>query len=175
MASYLVVRTLGADAAHRLDSVNAAAEYASDPRLEKVSGGAMTASDTIPPPTAPALAPTPTSASPTPASPPPTPQHKHTQPLSLSFSLPPSPQFDMASALDMTQLRRTPHSETCFSTSSDANFALAGEGIFSPPGSRSASPPMTRSSRAAGCGGGGGGGGGNVTEGEDGAVMRRRL
>ncbi|KAF8482211.1 hypothetical protein JB92DRAFT_1687619 [Gautieria morchelliformis] len=57
-----------------------------------------------------------------------------------------SPRFD-ASAMRGTQ------PETYFATSCDANFALAGEGIFSPPGSRSASPPTMRNPRVACFGG----------------------
>ena len=130
VASYLIVRTLGADSAHRLDAVTTTtAEYAPDPGFDShcMSG----------PPAATQ------------------PQNSPAVPVVVS------PDFDESSTTKQT------HSETtCFATSLDANFALAGEGIFSPPGSRSGSPPMTRSSRVTDIGG--------IPESEENVGLRKR-
>ncbi|KAF8585965.1 hypothetical protein K439DRAFT_1632225 [Ramaria rubella] len=121
VASYMIVRTLGADTTYRLDKPKAVPYQPSE----------------------------------SPPSPHPTLRHdSHKSPdvMVSSESEPDEPAGDI-------------QSETCFSTSSDANFALAGEGIFSPPASRSASPPIIRYPRIASlC---------NV-EGEDTSIIRKR-
>ena len=136
VASYLVVRTLGTDSAHRLDAhdVDAARDDAADPKRRD------TASEEQPPP-------------PLPHSQSPRKDHHHhhhgngndDSDNGFTIVIPPRPD---ASASASASGEESP-AETYYATSSDANFALAGEGIFSPPGSRPASPPTLRNPRAA--------------------------
>jgi len=105
VASYLIVRTLGADSAHTLEPVNGTSDYSpGESNLDGISPGPTIDEESRKPP---------------------------------NIMLP--PQFNAPGI--------QAHQETYFATPLDGNFALSGEGIFSPPESRASSPPIVKHPR----------------------------
>ncbi|KAF8514219.1 hypothetical protein BU17DRAFT_94707 [Hysterangium stoloniferum] len=122
IASYLIVRTLGADSAHQADSATPAPHYGGPDGLASS--------------------------------------------LNISFDSQSRKAQNMKD-LHSEMIAEGAESDSYFSTSSDGSSALSGEGLFSPPISRSSSPPISRhTSRINFL---------SPQDGDDGSVLRRRV